>query len=322
MPQSAICKKLFRLMLMKLSVIVATRNRAHAIIPCLDSIAAALAQAAPIEAEIIVVDNGSTDNTGEVLRAWTNTNSVAITSLIEPRAGKGRALNRALAAARGDLLAFTDDDCRLYPDYVEDLLRHAAADAEPVVRGGRTELGDPTDLPLTINTDPVRIRWSRRQNSARHQPIAGQINGCNMTMPRVVVEKIGPFDERFGPGSVIGSGDDTEFILRAYLAYITLEHVPDMTVLHFHGRKTPAEGRRLLQRYLIANGAELAKHGWKHPNLCRPFYWDCKNAVREILAGGISTSLPYFSHRDKVAYSIRGALKYLFVAMHHSTRTL
>jgi hypothetical protein len=69
-----------------------------------------------------------------------------------------------------------------------------------------------------------------------------------------------------------------------------------------------------MQSYLIGNGGLLAKHAWKHPNLARPTYWDVKNAVKEILSGGISTTgLPYFSHRDKVAYSIRGALRYFFM---------
>jgi len=54
----------------------------------------------------------------------------------------------------------------LSKDYVNDLLRHDAGDAEPVLRGGRIELGDPTDLPLTIRTTPDRIRWNRRENSA------------------------------------------------------------------------------------------------------------------------------------------------------------
>lgn len=308
---------------MKLSVIIATRNRAGAIAGCLDSIAAAFARASPLDAEIVVVDNGSTDNTAETIKEWARTNAVAVQCLFEPRPGKARATNHALRAAHGGILAFTDDDCRLYSEYVNDLLRHDAADTEPVLRGGRIELGDPTDLPLTIKTTPERIRWNRRMNSARHQPITGQINGCNMTMRRALVERLGPFDERFGPGSTIGSGEDSDYLFRAYLAYFSLEYVPDMTVLHFHGRKSFAEGRKLLRSYLISNGAEYVKHGWKHPNLCRPFYWDIKNALRELLAGGTSTtSIPYFSHRDKVACSIRGAIKYLFLREKDDARKL
>ena len=295
----------------KLSIIVATRNRAHAIGPCLDSIAAAVAKAGPLDAEIVIVDNGSTDNTAEIVNAWASARSLAVQSLSEPRVGKARALNLALRIARGELLAFTDDDCRLHPDYINDLLRHAAADAAPVLRGGRIELGDPTDLQLTIKTTPHPERWNRRTKSARYQPIAGQINGCNMTMPRALAEKVGPYDERFGLGSKIGSGDDTDYLFRAYIAGFTLEYVPDMTVVHYHGRKTPAQGQKLLRAYLIGNGAELAKH-WKHPDLCRPFYRDLKNAVREIITG-TNTFLPAigFSHRDKVAYSVRGAFRYL-----------
>lgn len=180
---------------MKLSVIVATRNRAPHLRPSLDSIAAAFAKAALLDdAEIVIVDNGSTDTTGSTVKAWADAASVPVRLLFEPKPGLSRAHNRALLAAQGELLAFTDDDCRLSKDYVNDLLRHDAADTALVLRGGRIELGDPFDLPLTIKTTPDRIRWHRRMNSARHQPISGQINGCNMTMRRALVEKLGPFD--------------------------------------------------------------------------------------------------------------------------------
>jgi len=297
---------------MKLSVIIATRNRAHTIAGCLDSIAAAFANAAPLDAEIVVVDNGSTDETAAVIRAWVANSPVAIQSLHEPRTGRSRAANLALQAARGDLLAFTDDDCRLSKDYVIDLLRHDAGDSGLVMRGGRIDLGDPTDLPLTIKTDPEPGRSARRENSSRHECISGQLHGCNITMRRAVFDRIGFFDERLGPGTSLQAGEDTDYIFRAYLADVTLEYVPDMAVAHFHGRKLGADGRKLMATYTTANGALCAKYVFKHVSFCRPFYWDCKGAVKEIVTG-INKLMPEidFSHRDKVVCGIRGAAAYV-----------
>jgi glycosyltransferase involved in cell wall biosynthesis len=73
---------------MRLSVIIATRNRARVIVACLSSIAAAIARAAPLDAEIVIVDNGSTDETGQIIAGWASANSVRVQSLLEPRTAK------------------------------------------------------------------------------------------------------------------------------------------------------------------------------------------------------------------------------------------
>jgi glycosyltransferase involved in cell wall biosynthesis len=268
-----------------LSVIVATRNRAASIMRCLDSIERAFSKAAPLEAEIVVVDNGSADNTLQLLRSWSATTSVPTQILHEPLPGHARAQNRALRAARGRLLAFTDDDCCLHPSYVINLLHHDSDDRELVLRCGRVELGDRADLPLTINTSPRPAQWSRCKHSARHIRIGDYLHGCNMTMRRVLVERIGLFDERFGPGAYIGSGEDTDLIYRAYLAGATLQYVPDMTVFHHHGRKEPEAGRQLLRSYNIANGALFAHYLLKDHDLCYFLYRDLRNAARRVLIG-------------------------------------
>lgn len=142
---------------MKLSVIIATRNRAHAIAGCLDSVVASLANASPLDAEIIVVDNGSQDAISTIVQQWASASPFPAQLLFEPKTGLSCAHNQALQTAQGELLAFTDDDCRWRTDYLNDLLRRAAADTELVFRGGRIDLGDPTDLPLAIKTTPDRI---------------------------------------------------------------------------------------------------------------------------------------------------------------------
>jgi glycosyltransferase involved in cell wall biosynthesis len=300
---------------MKLSVIIATRNRAHAITECLDSIAASLANAAPLDAEIVVVDNGSQDATSRVVEQWATGCAFPVRLLVEPRAGLSVARNRALRIAQGELLVFTDDDCRLSKEYVNDLLRHDAADTEPVLRGGRVELGDHTDLSITIRTTTTRQRLNRRTNPATHDCIVGQISGCNMTMRRALVEKLGPFDERFGVGSSIESGEDSDYLFRAYLAGFTLEYVPDMTVFHYHGRKQKPVGYKLYRGYSIGTGAIYAKYFLKQPNLCLPFYWDIKKSIKEIVSG---TNLFYpilgFSFKHKVAYAVLGAVRYWLIS--------
>src|SRR4051794_25381989 len=115
---------------MKLSIIVATKNRAPDVVRCLNSIAVAFGVAAPLDGEIVIVDNGSTDNTAPVIDGWARANSVPIQTLFQQAPGKSRALNAAIRAAKGDVLALTDDDCQLHPQYVNDLLRHHAADTD------------------------------------------------------------------------------------------------------------------------------------------------------------------------------------------------
>ncbi len=299
---------------MKLSVIVATRNRAHVISQCLDSIAVAFAKAAPLDAEIVVVDNGSTDETAAVIQDWIRANTVPVQPLFEPRPGKARALNRALRVARGELLAFTDDDCRLHPEYVNDLLRHDGASSDLVLRGGRIELGDPTDLPITVVMRPGGDHWKRSLDSAKYGSFSGIINGCNMTMRRTLVEQLGSFDENFGPGAPIHAGEDTEYLFMAYTADAMIEYVPDMAVSHHHGRKTADVGHELLREYMIGGGAISVKYLFRHPSLCRPFYWDIKRAIKDRI-NGTNTFMPNigFSHEHKVKFAIIGAVKYFFL---------
>jgi glycosyltransferase involved in cell wall biosynthesis len=300
----------------KLSVLVSTRNRAHAIAECLDSIAASLAEAAPLDAEIVVVDNGSEDPTSDIVKQWATATAFPVRLLFEPRVGMSVARNLALRTAKGELLAFIDDDCRMSKEYVSQLLHHDANDGdELVLRGGRIELGDPTDLPVTFKTTPTSLRFNRRMdpamNPTRHDTIIGQCMGCNLTMRRAVVERLGPYDERFGPGAIIPSAEDADYLFRAYLADITLEYVPDMTVFHYHGRKQKSVGYKLMRSYAIGSGALYAKYFFKHPNLCRPVLWEVKAAIKEMLSGS-NTLSPFvgFSHKHKAAYVVSGAVKY------------
>jgi len=303
---------------MKLSVIVCTHNRAYAIRPCLDSIAASLSAAAPLEAEIVVVDNASKDDTSGVVSRWAESSRFPLRLVLEPKKGLASARNCGLRAAQGELLALIDDDCRLSETFVRDALRHDEGDTEPVLRGGRVELGDPSDLPITIRTSRDPARWNRRMGSARRQSMGNCIVGCNMTLRRTVAARIGPFDERFS-SDVISCGEDTDYVFRAYLAGITIEYVPDMVIFHHHGRKLPAEGEDLLRNYMIGRGAVYAKHFLRDPNLCRPAFLHFWLALKEIVLGRNNYN-PDVEFRKLAACYITGGALYYKVLLQKSIR--
>jgi GT2 family glycosyltransferase len=290
---------------LSVSVVMATRDRAPHVADCVASIVAA-AQAEPtVDVEILVVDNGSRDATPEALRTLTETCPIPFTGLTEPIAGVSRARNRGLDAANGDVIVLTDDDCRLAIDYFTALAGHFRGRADPVMIGGRVELGDPRDLPFTIKIDDAPSRLDLDAHPG------GFILGANMAMTRAVLRVVGGFDIQFGAGSSVISAEDTELYLRARTAGVPVEYVPDMTVFHFHGRRTYEEVAELSRRYQIGNGAMLAKHWRTSPGLLRHFWWNLRNAVREKFGGPLFDPEMKLSHADIVAANIKGFALYL-----------
>lgn len=288
---------------MQMSVIVCTYNRKDMLIGCLDSIARSLARAQPVDAEIVVVDNASSDGTTAAVEIWTATCDFPVQILVEHRKGPVHARNRGCRAARGALFVFLDDDCFMDERYVTNALRCDGRTDEEVLYGGRVELGDPCDLPLTIKTDPVPRRWNIAMHSARHENLGNCLHGCNMMIRRSLLEKVGPFDEF--------TDNDIDLVYRCYLAGVTIEYVPDIAVCHYHGRKTPAEGYKVFRVYMMQMGALYAKYLLRAPELCRPALWDLRNAAGELMGQG-NTFLPEigFSHKHRLYYNAIGVLRY------------
>jgi len=86
-----------------------------------------------------------------------------------------------------------------------------------------------------------------------------------------------------------------------------------MTIFHDHGRRNIADGTRLFRNYALGWGALDVKYLLTYPAFCRPFYWDLKNAFREILTRRNSFRPDFsFSHKDKVRFALLGAVKFLW----------
>ncbi len=100
---------------MKISVIVTTYNRRHLLERCLSSLAA---QSFPAEEhEVIVVADGCTDGTVELLRSFTS--PCAFRWFAQSNQGQPAAQNLGVAAARGDFILFMDDDCVCDPGLLD-----------------------------------------------------------------------------------------------------------------------------------------------------------------------------------------------------------
>src|SRR4051812_25564297 len=126
---------------MTISVVIATYNRSQRLDECLDALAR---QRCSKGDQVIVVDNGSTDGTPAVITRQAERFPVPLLHLEERQPGKSRALAAALAVATGDVLAFTDDDVLVDPDWL-DAIRAVMADPATALAGG-----------------PVAPRWERQ----------------------------------------------------------------------------------------------------------------------------------------------------------------
>ncbi|MDW8444478.1 MAG: glycosyltransferase family A protein [Acetobacteraceae bacterium] len=114
--------------LLPVSIVVCTRNRAESLGRTLAALARL--EVAPLPAvELLVVDNGSTDGTAEVVRAAQVSFPYPLRLVPCPEKGLSRARNAGVLAARHDLVLFTDDDCLPEPDWALRLAEAYGGDA-------------------------------------------------------------------------------------------------------------------------------------------------------------------------------------------------
>lgn len=234
---------------MLISLVICTRNRAGQLKACLKSLRGI---DAPCDWEAIVVDNGSSDSTRQVVEEFASAAPFPVRYVREPRRGLSRARNSGVAAAFGDPIVFTDDDC--YP--ASDFLMAVAsvfADQDVDFFGGRVLLHDPDDFPVTIKTSMQRETLT----SPGSFVAPGFLHGANMGFRRRVFEALGGFNESLGAGSAVACGEDLEFAARAWAHGFLGGYFPEPVVSHCHGRKEH-DALALMRGYDIGRGAFYA----------------------------------------------------------------
>jgi glycosyltransferase involved in cell wall biosynthesis len=197
------------------SVVVAVRNARATIAACVDSLLAL----DPEPIEVLVVDNGSTDGTRELLDGYAD----RITVLQETKRGAGAARNAGIAAARGHMVAFTDADCIVEPAWLGNLVG-ALADPQVGAVGGTILAADPGN---PIERYEERIHDHRMAIEVFKPPYAITMNWASR---RAVLEELGGFDERFL------RVQDVDLSYRILQSGRTLAFAPDAIVRHHNER--------------------------------------------------------------------------------------
>lgn len=224
-----------------LSVVVCTRNRPDRLPIALEAIEA---QTLP-EIELIVVDNAPRDDR---TRRVTLDRASGARYLVEPVPGLPRARNAGLRVASGDVVAFTDDDCRPVPGWAEAIVRRFAE---------TPEIGCVTGpiLPLELET-PAQEAMERRGGFNRgFSPVIytpdsadGPVYpvqawkfgaGGNMALSRECLIGLGGFDE------ALWRSEDLDIFYRTLRAGYALAFEPAAVVLHRHLPDWSQLGRRL-----------------------------------------------------------------------------
>ncbi|ANE57096.1 glycosyltransferase family A protein [Methylomonas sp. DH-1] len=219
------------------SVIISTRNRAH-ILPRLFDALADMRLAANTSWELLLIDNGSTDNTAQVVADEAAAGRLPLLMLSEPIPGKSRALNRAMRAARGELLVFTDDDVEPSPAWLQAYIDAAAQHPEFDGFAGKVLPKWLGQIPDWLHTEgpfalPRGITNTRDFGDAQGVLAIDVIpGGVNTALRSGAAARNGWFREDLGPGTTIPFTEDTDYMRRYRAGGGTFWYVPDALLFH------------------------------------------------------------------------------------------
>ena len=220
---------------MNVTVILCTYNRCQSLAKALESVAVSTLPRC-IEWEVLVVDNNSRDETREVVENFCRRYPGRFRYLFESRQGKSHALNSGIREARGDVLAFTDDDATVEPAWLHNLTA-SLIKGECAGVGGRTIPAQALSLPNWLSIEEP-FQWGGIVGAffdLGDKPCELSLApyGVNMAVRKEVLEKHGNFRTDMGPcpGSEIRN-EDTEFGRRLLAAGERLRYEPSAIVHH------------------------------------------------------------------------------------------
>lgn len=231
------------------SAVVPTRNRWAHVVACAKTILANTGLR-----ELLIVDQSDGRETEQALHAIDDSRLRYVRT---PTRGVAWARNIGIDLSLGELIAFTDDDCRVAPDWIASLTNVFSADPDASIVCGRVRVPDEL-LPLgfTESFEPHQREWVGRY------PRFGADWGitANLSVRRSVVAQIGKFDVMLGAGAPLRSGGEPDFLFRALRSGAKVVNAREVEVDHLGVRAPGKESSILMRGYGTGTGAALFKH--------------------------------------------------------------
>ena len=212
----------------RVSVLLLVCNRAELTLTCLQALALRLHQA---PCEIIIVDNGSTDETGRLLERVRGVQVIRN----EVNLGFPRAINQAARLAGGDHLLLLNNDAQVMGRSIDVAAAFLDTHADVGAVGGKVLLLDGTlqEAGVTVFRDGWTSQLGR--GAAADDPAydfprdVTYCSGAFLMTPRELFAQLGGLDEAFSPGYF----EDTDYGIRLWQAGRRVVYLPDVAILHF-----------------------------------------------------------------------------------------
>lgn len=244
-----------------MTIAICTADRPVDLERCVESLRSEL-QGPVRPCEILIIDNTPTGTAATMAQRLTERTPVRMRHVIEPRRGLSAARNRAVREARGDLVAFLDDDVQVRPGWAA-AIAAAFGETDCAAVAGRVLPDFECEPPAWILHENL-VTLGRLDLGGDRRPVTGyEILGCNFAVVRTWCDRVGGFREDLGRvGSSGFAGEETDLALRIGAAGGAIVYCPDATVRHRVRAGELRRTRQLLRAYWGGRTAQrIARDG-------------------------------------------------------------
>jgi O-antigen biosynthesis protein len=235
------------------TVAVCTRDRSTSLVRAIQS----LVRLNYPNFEVLIIDNHPSDNRTALAVRELSYQYSCLRYILEPRPGLNWARNRAIREARGEIIAYTDDDVVADDYWLLSLVQIFQSHNAACVAGGV--------LPYEMETNAQflfelyggfcrsfnRVVYHKNSKLGHHYPLSAHHfgTGANMAFRVETLKRLGGFDNALDAGTATNGAGDLEMFFRIVKEGYTLVYEPSALVWHVHRRTYPA-----LRRQLYNNG--------------------------------------------------------------------